>query len=39
VVREHHGIPRAGDLLGYITNDDIAESVAESLAFRLKRKA
>jgi len=38
VVREHQGIPRAGDLLGYITNDDIAESVAESLAFRPKPK-
>jgi CBS domain-containing protein len=38
VVKDNSGIPRAGDLLGYITNDDIAESVAESLAFRLKQK-
>jgi len=38
VVKDHHGVPRASDLLGYITNDDIADSVAESLAFRLKRK-
>ncbi len=37
VVKDHHGIPRASDLLGYITNDDIADSVAESLAFRLKQ--
>lgn len=37
-VSEHHGIPRASDLLGCITNDDIADSVAESLAFRMKRK-
>jgi CIC family chloride channel protein len=39
VVAESHGIPRADDLLGYITNDDIAESVAESLAFRLGTRA
>lgn len=38
VVKENQGIPRASDLLGYITNDDIAESVAGSLAFRLKRR-
>lgn len=37
VVKANTGIPRADDLLGYITNDDIAESVAESLAFRLKQ--
>jgi hypothetical protein len=34
VLKDNAGIPRASDLPGYITNDDIAESVAESLAFR-----
>jgi len=31
-------IPRASDITGYITNDDIAQSVAESLAFRIKHR-
>lgn len=34
VVRENRPVPRVDDVLGYISNDDIAESVAESLAFR-----
>jgi hypothetical protein len=36
VVKNNLIIPRACDLPGFISNDDIAESVAESLAFRIK---
>ncbi len=36
VFNSGHRVPRTGDIIGYVTNDDIAQSVAESLSFRIK---
>ncbi len=37
VVKSGHRVPRTDDIIGYVTNDDIAQSVAESLSFRIKK--
>jgi len=35
VYDSEHPVPHASDILGYVTNNDIAQSMAQSLSFRV----
>ncbi len=38
VYKSDRHFPHAGDILGYVTNDDIAKSIAHSLSFRVRSR-